>query len=109
MAPSHSTPAAQGLAAARTSSWLAGALLAMVVAGWWSGREQRGLLSLPAPIRREIYLRTLSSVTALCTDQRAADAVASRCQDSARFLVEFPECDEACRTLARPFLPEPTR
>ena len=73
--------------------------------------ERRAILRMPAAERRALYEQELNSAQSLCaqSDTTTNDALRDRCEDSARFLLAFPECDEACRALARAHSRGPTR
>lgn len=72
---------------------------------WWGKSEERALLALPREKRSEIYSREIVALRNLCLSPTAPEAFANRCGDKARFLAEFPDCDQACRTLIQPYLP----
>jgi hypothetical protein len=88
----------------------AAALLLAAGAIWllWLGSEQRALRDLPAAERAVLYRRTLEDLQSVCA-AASAGGLADHCQEQARFILGFPECDPACRRLARRHLPLPTR
>lgn len=67
---------------------------------WWSeGAEERAIRELPEPARRALFLRTIENVKSVC---RAPEgAMQEFCRDQAHMLLEFPECDETCQSLAQ--------
>lgn len=62
--------------------------------------ERDALIRMPETNRRVLYEQTLRSTQSLCERARTDEALLDRCEDSARFLLSFPECDETCRTFA---------
>jgi hypothetical protein len=87
-------------------------LLALgIIAGWlWDrGAEKRALLNLPSDQRRAVYARELENLHALCAGGPTKEAMAGRCQAQGDFLLEFPECDEACRALVDEQRPRATK
>src|SRR5262249_41948801 len=64
------------------------------------GAERRALLRIPAHDREVLYQDTFRSTESLCTRARTDAELQDRCVDAANFLLAFPECDEACRSLA---------
>jgi len=93
-----------------TTIALALALVAAVVfLVWRSGSEGRALGRIPVPERRALYEQTFGATESLCDRARSDPALQSRCEDMAEFLESFPECDAACRALARSVTAHPTR
>jgi hypothetical protein len=80
---------------------LGGAAAALLV--WQGARFERA----PDKHRVEMYQRTLESVRTTCFPPKAG--VESYCRDQALLLLEFPECDPSCVSLARKVRGEPTR
>lgn len=74
-----------------------------------TGSERRALMRLPAEQRKTLYEATLRDTEAVCNQADVNMAFRSRCADSARFLLAFPECDDACRAYAHRFAREPAR
>ncbi len=85
------------------------ALLCAVVWTWWDSRERRALLHLSTDLRAGVYTRSLANFRDLCAGSGVSAALDTECAAQARFLVEFPECDPACRALAQRHLPEPIK
>lgn len=90
--------------------WFLGALVllaATLLGVWLQGSVARDLGRMAEPERRALYERTLEN---LRTCARApTDALQPYCEEQALFVGNFPECDDACRALARPFAPRSTR
>ena len=76
-----------------------GALAAVAFWVWSLWSEQRAIRSLPEGERVALYERTLANLQSVCASPDPA--LADYCREQARILLEFPECDEACRELAR--------
>ncbi len=87
--------------------WLVGLVIVGVVAvalarHWEAGKaEQRAVATIPETERGALYEELLQSTEMLCARARVDDGLFDRCADSANFLLTFPECDDACRNLAR--------
>lgn len=73
-------------------------LIAIGVWIWFQGSEQRAIRNLPADERAALYRRTRANVETVCASQDLA--LEEYCRDQARLLLEFPECDDACREMA---------
>jgi hypothetical protein len=71
-------------------------------------RVQAEIAALPAVERTALYDRTLATLRTVCAGS-SGPQVADYCQDPADFVVGFPDCDQACRDLARRFEPQPTK
>jgi len=87
------------------------ALFGVFIALRWSrdAAETRALLRMPDAERKVLYERTLRSTESLCAQAGTDPALVDRCESSAQFLLAFPECDDACRELARAHWRGPTR
>jgi cytochrome b pre-mRNA-processing protein 3 len=99
----------------RASRWLlvCGAVALLVVAAgfllvWIDQSEMRAIRALPADRRAALYRRTLEDLESVCGTSHASD-LDGHCREQARFILTFPECDEACTRLARWQLDGPTR
>jgi hypothetical protein len=79
-------------------------LVAVAIALMWQITSRS---RAPNPKRGELYQRTLENVREFCDPQHAG--LESYCRDQATALLEFPECDPACVSLARRIRREPTR
>jgi hypothetical protein len=83
---------------------LAIVLVAAAVGAFWSwreGAERRAIARLPAAERGELYQRELDTFRTLCGQAPRRDELQPQCRERASFILEFPECDPACRQLAR--------
>jgi hypothetical protein len=58
--------------------------------------ERRAIQEMDPQARAALFQETWQGFQALCQPQ-ADPALSGRCEQQARFLQEFPECDEACR------------
>jgi cytochrome b pre-mRNA-processing protein 3 len=65
--------------------------------------EQRAIENMEPQARAALYRETWQGFESLCQEQVDA-ALASRCRQQAQFLLQFPECDEACRERLLPFI-----
>ncbi len=84
---------------------LAGALLLWI---WSKQSEQRAIQALPEAERQGLHRRTLEDLTSVCAATHSSD-LDQYCERQARFILHFPECDDACRQLAHRQLGTPTR
>jgi hypothetical protein len=109
--PDHDVPARhKSRQIAAMLAVLAATLFALMLI--WSARqrgERDALEQLPSSERRALYERTLHTLESSCDPQRQPRGLDDFCRDQADFVVQFPECDAACRTLAARHSPEPTR
>lgn len=88
--------------------WILPTLLAVGVAALWiwtAGETPRALRALPDVQRRPLYERTLQNFQTLC----GRYGPARECQQQADFLLDFPECDDACRRAVSFWLQQPAR
>ena len=98
----------------RNRGWFGAAALiaaigfAIVAWGWAAGDERRALSAVPTPERTVMFERVRSAAEAVC-DPRAAHRLRERCESFAGFLLEFPECDEACVGFVRSVSSQPAR
>ena len=74
----------------------------------WEKKKQRAVQDLPAAQRQSLYLRTLQNFQTVCTPFPKAE-LKEHCQQDAEFLMLFPECDGACKSLVADLLRKPTR
>lgn len=86
----------------------------MVAAGalfwiWSPGPESRAIRDLPEPERHVLYERTLATLHSPCDPAHGSDGLKDYCREQAEFIVQFPECDVACASLARRYLASPAR
>jgi hypothetical protein len=75
-------------------------LAAMALASTCS--ERRELQGLSPEERAALYQRTSDGFRALCEGAHGKDFL-ERCRQQARFLQDFPECDDACRARLEPW------
>ena len=73
-----------------------------------SEREASSMRAMPEGERKALYERTMETLRTVCSGEHAS-AVPDLCRDQAELVVSFPECDDACRELARRHQPKPTR
>lgn len=87
-------------------------VVALAVALFWfwnRGPEQRALRHLPEGERRALYERTLRTLKSPCDNEQRTEGLERFCSEQAEFILEFPECDQACAALARRHLSTPSR
>jgi hypothetical protein len=91
----------------------AAVLVVLLALLWlWSQRiaeQDRALEQLPAAERRALYERTLHTLERSCAPRTRPAGLDDYCRQQAEFIVRFPECDQACRTVAEQFQKKPTR
>ncbi len=82
------------------------ALIAAGVAVWQSRRprEQPALSNLSQTGRAALYEHQSSDFRTFCAGQSVQPPMASFCKTTAERLLQFPECDDACRTAAKEFI-----
>ena len=97
---------------------VAAVAMTMLIAGtsalfvWWTSEQrlQRDAIEqLPAPERRALYDRTLRTLASACGSRPLPEGLQPYCQEQADFILQFAECDEACKRLARPHQSRPMR
>jgi hypothetical protein len=71
--------------------------------------EQRALSRMPPDERGAVYERAMENVRALCGEGPRTDALERECAERIRFVLQFPECDDASRAMARMHQPRPTK
>jgi hypothetical protein len=83
---------------------------------YWGGAalsrhdETAGLRSLPAGERQSLYARTLGELSTICRDAAAAGGeLRDHCAAQARFVLDLPECGDACQRAAAALLPRARR
>ena len=64
---------------------------------------------LPEAERRALYARTLRTLEASCAPTERSPGLDDYCREQAEFLLNFPECDVACRALSLKYSGLPTR
>lgn len=87
-------------------SILTGAIIFIWI--WNQYSEERALRALPEAQRRALYLRTLADLESVCAHPHGSD-LDGHCRAQAEFMLQFAECDDACRQLAHRQLQTPTR
>lgn len=86
------------------------AMVALVLLMTRERADERSAVARVDPeTRREIFTQTMHAARALCAQAERDRALSDRCIESAEFLLEFPECDEACVAFARAHRREATR
>jgi hypothetical protein len=99
-------PARSALAGA---ALLGGLLVLATGYVWWSGGgEGREIRDLPPAQRHALYERTMENLKTVC-DPAPGRSVREFCRGQAALALEFPECDDACRTTARRHMSLPRR
>lgn len=79
---------------------------------WMTGDrgESRTIQAMPADDRALLFDRSYAAARAICDQTRDKDAFRARCAGMSEFVLEFPECDDACRAFASQYAPrEPSR
>jgi hypothetical protein len=80
--------------------------LAIVVVWLWRGKGEAGAVRrMPPDERAQLFQETYAATRTVCEAARTDDALDERCASWADFLLDFPECDEACRAFAKPYAP----
>ena len=80
---------------------LIGVVLVLVLGAlisWEHGAESRALKQLRPEPRRTVYQSTWKELETLCHPP-VPRGLERRCEAQRRFILEFPECDDACRAL----------
>lgn len=79
------------------------ALVGILVSGFQRAATERfAVRELPPAERRETYERELASFRSLCSGDVGGE-LASHCEERARLLRAFPECDAACLGVVQAF------
>lgn len=85
-----------------------GALALMFLWSWWQYASERdAIVGIPGAERKAFYDRTLETLRTTCSS--TSEGLNSYCADQADLVVQFPECDQACRELAQSRKERPTR
>jgi hypothetical protein len=100
----------------RRARWTLLALIVAALGLFWGGvvlshREAVvGLRELPAETRQTLYVETLGELTSVCRGLPAATGILrDHCLEEARFVVQLPECTDACRHTVALILPHARR
>jgi hypothetical protein len=83
--------------------------VALVLRPGGEAAERRALERMAPLERQALYQETLRSTESICAQAGTDEALVDRCMDNARFLLAFPECDDACRAIATTHQRLPTR
>jgi hypothetical protein len=70
----------------------------------WTWRHQRELDAieqLAKPERRDLYERTLQTLTSSCGRGTRPSGLDEFCRQQAEFILQFSECDASCQSLSR--------
>jgi len=84
-----------------TAPALVGILLALGLVAlltWKHGAESRALKHLRPEQRRALYESTRKELETLCQSP-VPQGLERRCEEQGLFILQLPECDEACRAL----------
>lgn len=93
----------------RLEKWQRGLVAAVVATGlatagiayfWSAGEGTRALRRLPAEQRLGLYQRTMENLRTIC-DPAPGRSMREFCRTEAERALQFPECDEVCRVIAR--------
>ncbi len=76
-----------------TGAWLA-------ATGWREHRLNAAVGALPLAVQQQSYARTYAELSTVCRDR---PALAEHCREEAELIVRFPQCNDDCWRLARPF------
>jgi len=89
---------------------LLGTLLVLATGYWWwsATGEGREIRELPAEQRHALYDRTMQNLKTIC-DPAPGRSMRDFCRGQAALALQFPECDDACRTTARRHMSLPRR
>lgn len=80
------------------------AVAVVALLSWHQGDERRAIAALPASERATLYAGELEIFQTLCGISPRPDALERTCREKAEFMLQFPECDQACQQLARDHL-----
>ena len=89
----------------RVVGLLAGVATAVAAGTLWYASEtaEGGAISqLPAAERKALFQRTLRTLSTTCAPSTKPSGLDPFCHEQAEFIVQFPECDDACRAAANP-------
>jgi hypothetical protein len=74
---------------------------------WVQGSEGGGLRAMSPAQREAFYQEAWAAQRAKCLHPDGPRDPESRCRQRAQYLLQFPQCDEACRTELAPSLQGP--
>jgi cytochrome b pre-mRNA-processing protein 3 len=90
----------------RRALLIAGVALVAVLSAliWYASevQEHTAISELPAQERHALYQRTLHTLETTCAPDKQPSGLETFCRDQAEFVVQFPECDQHCRSVASP-------
>lgn len=100
----------------RKARAIVGTSILGALAMFWAGatlsqhEQSASIRSLPASQRQSLYTRTLDELTGICRAPAAATGeLHDHCVAQARFVMQLPECDDACQSAAAAVLPHARR
>lgn len=100
----------------RKSQIILGASVVGALGLFWAGatlsrhEEGVGIRSLTAAARQSLYARTLDELTTICRSAAAAGGeLHDHCVAQAQFVLQLPECTDACQSAATAVLPHARR
>jgi hypothetical protein len=109
-------PAEQKEQPGRRAPWV---MLGLVLGGlslFWLGvvisnrNDAAGLRALPAATRAALLTRSLNELRTVCLDPAAAAGnLRDHCVEQAQFILQFPDCGDACRRAGAVILPHAHR
>ena len=105
MSSAHATAAQPQATMRRVAAIVATLAIAVAAGALWYASEtaELGAISrLPAAERRALYQRTLRTLETSCAPTTKPSGLDQFCHEQAEFIVQFPECDQACLAVANP-------
>jgi hypothetical protein len=82
----------------RAVIWLLLVALAWIaLLAWREHRAKAGILALPVPARQAVYAHAIDELRTLCPAQ---PELHDHCAEQAAFVLDFPDCDADCQTVA---------
>lgn len=111
LAPTTHHPTA-GQRSRRIAIFVAIAAAVVAVLALWRadrGEERQAIEQLSGQERRALYERTLNTLRTSCDPKTLPQGLDDFCREQAEFVVQFPECDDVCRSLAKPHQRKPTK
>jgi phosphate/sulfate permease len=99
----------------RLLAWVVAAAIALAIAIAFlvamrrPTAEQRALSRMAPDERRAVYERAMENLKVLCGRGPRTDALERECTTQIEFLLQFPECDDACRSIAQMHQPLPKK
>lgn len=97
------TPSQRERSNRRPLTVLAVGLTAVAAGTLWyltESAERSAITELPAVERKALYARTLNTLKSSCSARNKPRGLDDFCREQAAFIVQFPECDAACRRVA---------